>query len=130
MTARRGHTLLSVLFVLAFLQAASSFRVRMGSEAVLPLEDLTNKEEDVLEADSPIDNLRVIPTSEISMDDAEDSPGTMEVAPEDIPGTTETAEDGRAIDNFRDNFHQDPFTEKETRQGTRKCQQIQWMYVH
>jgi hypothetical protein len=119
MRARRGHPLLSVLLFLSILEAAAPFRVIKTSETLLTLEDTPSEEEveleDEAEAGRPIENLRVIPTSEINMD--EDSPKAMEVAPEDIPGTTEMAEAGRAIDNFRDNFHQDPFTQKETRQG-------------
>jgi hypothetical protein len=120
MRARKGHPLLSVLLFLAILEAAAPFRVIKTSETLLTLEDTPPREEiemeDGAEAGLPIDNLRVIPTQEINMDE-EDAPRAMEVAPEDIPGTTEMAEAGRAIDNFRDNFHQDPFTDKETRQG-------------
>ncbi len=121
MRARKGHPLLSVLLFLSILEAAAPFRVIKTSETLLTLEDTPPGEEvemeDEKEDGRPIDNLRVIPTQEISMDSEEDAPRAMEVAPEDIPGTTEMAEAGRAIDNFRDNFHQDPFTDKETRQG-------------
>ncbi len=122
MRARKGHPLLFVLLFLSILEAAAPFRVIKTSETLLTLEDTPSEEdvemEDGAEAGRPIDNLRVIPTQEIIMDDeAEDAPRAMEVAPEDIPGTTEMGEAGRAIDNFRDNFHQDPFTDKETRQG-------------
>jgi len=122
MRARKGHPLLSVLLFLSILEAATPFRVIKTSETLLTLEDSPPGEEvemeDEKEAGRPIDNLRVIPTKEINMDsEEEDAPRSMEVAPEDIPGTTEMAEAGRAIDNFRDNFHQDPFTQKETRQG-------------
>jgi hypothetical protein len=123
MRARKGHPLLSVLLFLSILEAAAPFRVIKTSETLLTLEDTPSEEEfemeDGAEAGQPIDNLRVIPTQEINMDteEEEDAPRAMEVAPEDIPGTTEMGEAGRAIDNFRDNFHQDPFTDKETRQG-------------
>jgi hypothetical protein len=122
MRARKGHHLLSVLLFLTALEAAAPFRVIKTSETLLTLEDTPSAEEvemeDGAEAGRPIDNLRVIPTQEINMDsEEEDAPRAMEVAPEDVPGTTEMAEAGRAIDNFRDNFHQDPFTDKETRQG-------------
>jgi hypothetical protein len=122
MRARKGHPLLTVLLFLSILEAAAPFRVIKTSETLLTLEDTPPGEEvemeDGAEAGRPIENLRVIPTQEINFDtEEEDAPRAMEVAPEDIPGTTEMAEAGRAIDNFRDNFHQDPFTQKETRQG-------------
>jgi hypothetical protein len=121
MRARKGHPLHTVLLFLSILEAAAPFRVIKTSETLLTLEDTPPGEEvemeDGAEAGRPIDNLRVIPTQEVDMDSEEDAPRSMEVAPEDIPGTTEMAEAGRAIDNFRDNFHQDPFTQKETRQG-------------
>ena len=110
MEAKRGRPL-SFLLALMILEACGSFRVLHSSEAVLSLEDTQDSGEDG-EVDRPLDNLRILNSSEIVLLD-EESPGTMEAV--ESPGTVES---GRAIDNFRDNFNEDPFSNKETRQGT------------
>jgi len=128
MEAKRGRPL-SFLLALIILEASGSFRVLHSSEAVLSLEDTQDSKEDG-EVDRPLDNLRILNSSEIVLLD-EESPGTMEavespgtVEAVESPGTMEavespgTVEAGRAIDNFRDNFNEDPFSNKETRQGT------------
>jgi hypothetical protein len=97
MKATRGSYAFSLLLlVLSTVESAVPFDVLPSAEA--------EWEPEAVETGLPLDNLRVLNSSEIY-----DLAGEEE--------SLEVKETGRAIDNFRDNFLQDPFLEKEARQG-------------
>jgi hypothetical protein len=94
----RPHcSLLVLLPVLVRLEAANPFRVPESFRNEQSDDVLENTSEDIAEKHALEDN-----AERNSIEDTADAEGI---------------DNGRAIDNFKDNFNQDPFPNRETKQG-------------